>query len=1119
MQPSLFDDEEPAARVPGVAAPGTATPGTGFVPVDQDARDFAVDPRHHVVLEASAGTGKTRVLVDRFVRLLDAGVDPRHILAITFTRKAAAEMRDRVLSTLAARARTDRAFRTRWHELADRVADIQVSTIDAFCFSLLREFPLEAGVDPAFEVADETEMARFSAEALDLTFRAIRGLIAEDPHVRLLLAEVPGATLRDALAGLIDRRHLLVPAVATFVSRHVRATTSEAVAAEFVDAIAAVVASSEMGPVLADGPRGAGDFDWLAADLAAVDRLRAASPARVRQFEGRVRAYFLNKDGTPRSMAAKRFKPFFASDESRKRHDRAVKATAPGLVDAFARFDAGVDGLLARGLLRVLAVATRMYEGLLEEHALLDFAGMLDRAVTLLSRQEEFARSRLKLQSRYHHVLVDEFQDTSRPQWRLIELLIDAWSEGDTDTPTSIFVVGDRKQSIYRFRQAEVALLDEAARKIGVLSGGRSATRSITHSFRAVPELLAFVNAIGAELATPATTDGGFRYDESDRFPAPEAAQGARRDGEPVLGIIAEPTPAASAAALALEIERLLATATVRDRHSAPRRARPDDIAILFRTRAGHRIVEDALTARGIRSYVYKGLGFFDAPEVQDLQALLRYLARPDSDLCAAAWLRSRFVRLSDVALARLAPDFSRAILDPAFDAAAAGLDGIDAALVARARADVPRWLEWAAHLTPGVVVDRVMAECAYARELSGRRLDQARENVKKVRALIRRVENRGYATLDRIASYFETLGAGEESNAIVAASGCVHLMTIHAAKGLEFPIVFLVNLHAGARGAGAISVLERDTQGEPHVAFGRTAETDAEERRNRDELRRLLYVAVTRARDRLYLSGDLDAQGRLQRRQSSLAQLLPHGLADRFAEASATDRAEVEWVRGGESFALRVCRAPEDAAPVQTAAPDEDGAPLDLADLAPAMPVVRSAVEAADHAPGGAAREVAEAAADEKWSGADRRLVGTVVHRVLARGLAEDASEADVESAALAVVTPAELADVADGPGLLRHAATVARQIRRQPDVARALRLGRAHFEVPFSYRPPDRPGMLVRGAVDCLVEMGDGRFLVLEFKTGQRREADADQAGLYVAALEFALGKGTISAQIVYP
>jgi len=125
-------------------------------PADQAARDFAVDPRHDVVLEASAGTGKTRVLVDRYAALIQAGVDPRHILAITFTRKAAAEMRSRVLAELTQRADRGELAPDIWRRLRERIADIEISTIDAFCFGLLREFPLEADVDPAFEIADET---------------------------------------------------------------------------------------------------------------------------------------------------------------------------------------------------------------------------------------------------------------------------------------------------------------------------------------------------------------------------------------------------------------------------------------------------------------------------------------------------------------------------------------------------------------------------------------------------------------------------------------------------------------------------------------------------------------------------------------------------------------------------------------------------------------------------------------------------------------------------------------------------------------------------------------------------------------------------------------------------
>jgi ATP-dependent helicase/nuclease subunit A len=156
MQPGLFDFEDSAPPIDEIVESPDAA-----------ARAYAIDPSNDVVLEASAGTGKTRVLVDRYVRLIQAGVDPRHVLAITFTRKAAAEMRGRVLAELEARFVAGAISTETWRRLRERVTDIQISTIDAFCFGLLREFPLEAHVDPSFDVADETEMARFTNEALD----------------------------------------------------------------------------------------------------------------------------------------------------------------------------------------------------------------------------------------------------------------------------------------------------------------------------------------------------------------------------------------------------------------------------------------------------------------------------------------------------------------------------------------------------------------------------------------------------------------------------------------------------------------------------------------------------------------------------------------------------------------------------------------------------------------------------------------------------------------------------------------------------------------------------------------------------------------------------------------
>ena len=147
------------------------------------ARDFAIDPRNNVVLEASAGTGKTSVLVWRYVNLLKAGVEPGNILAITFTRKAAAEMRERIIRELkdaAARSEFDKA---RWTEVRDRLADISISTIDAFCLSLLREFPLEADLDPGFEMADETEVPRLVEASLDRSLRIFAGLAKHEPDI------------------------------------------------------------------------------------------------------------------------------------------------------------------------------------------------------------------------------------------------------------------------------------------------------------------------------------------------------------------------------------------------------------------------------------------------------------------------------------------------------------------------------------------------------------------------------------------------------------------------------------------------------------------------------------------------------------------------------------------------------------------------------------------------------------------------------------------------------------------------------------------------------------------------------------------------------------------------
>ena len=234
-------------------------------------------------------------------------------------------------------------------------------------------------------------------------------------------------------------------------------------------------------------------------------------------------------------------------------------------------------------------------------------------------------------------------------------------------------------------------------------------------------------------------------------------------------------------------------------------------------------------------------------------------------------------------------------------------------------------WVALADQLPPAELVDRVLAESAYAVEIAGPGLAQARENLKKVRGLIRRIQNRGYATLGRLSDYFaELVAGGDESNAIIDAADAVNLMTVHAAKGLEFPIVFVVNLGKGSGGSrDDIRVVaapfsdEDEAGGEPSVSVSdhlNESDRDAEAREH-EETKRLLYVALTRARDRVYLGATLTG-GRLVLAKGSLGKILPVSLA---ASIAATPGATVTlWQGGSARHALhRVAATGRAAAPV----------------------------------------------------------------------------------------------------------------------------------------------------------------------------------------------------------
>ena len=1093
---------------------------------DRAARQRAVDPRYNVALEASAGTGKTSVLVDRYLNLLKAGVDPSHVLAITFTRKAAAEMRERILASLTLAAERGEIPASRWRELRDRTGDIAISTIDAFCLSLLREFPLEADLDPGFSMADETEVPRLIDESLDRALRICRGVAREDENVALVFAQLGDRRARAGLASLLNRRLIAPEVLARYLDRAPRdLTVFEAVqrgARGVLDVFASMPGGLEA--FVDTGPP-----DPVFVLL--VRRLRALAtaldghtlePATVQATCASVREHFLTQDGQPRKTCPYTKKEF-VSAAFWQRHRDLVVGHAPAVHDALAAYRRDLNVLVSRGVRRMFAIAETEYRRTLEAHAVLDFPDVLSRTLMLLRQMEEFAQSRYRLESRYHHVLVDEFQDTSRAQWELISLLVQAWGEGaglahSGPLPPSIFIVGDRKQSIYSFRDADPSLFPHAVHHLERLRPDGDVRRSISRSFRSVPPLLALVNDLCGEIEKTPRPDA-FKYDEDDRFPVDDGG------GEGVLGLITGETPEACADTTAAEIARLLAEgAVVRDRQTGVRRAAtPGDIAILFRTRESHREFENVLECRGIPAYVYKGLGFFDADEVKDVLALLWYLADPGSNLRAAAWMRSRFVRLSDEGLRRLAPHVADALLaHDGVDGPEAALSDADRRALVAARDAARVWLTLVDRLPPAELLDRALTESGYGVELRGPRFAQARENLKKLRALIRRVQNRGYATLPRIVEHLDRLAVGDEANAVIDASNAVNLMTVHASKGLEFPIVFVVNL---SRGTGnrrnPIRVAAEPEGDEVSVSVGdfqSGADEDAAAR-DREETKRLLYVALTRARDRLYL-GSLLKDGQLVAGRGSLAEVLPASFLDLFAHSA--DRDSLTWraASGGE-HRFSVCKSDVQPVSVETHAfrpvESEDRLPDDFAPVADAG-IRRQSVAALIAAPGSPGVSTQQDAPDTAFeeNPAQDRLLGVIVHRLLQRfGLRDDVDRSQLVAELWRLVQSGEAADIKDRIGFENDVISGYGVLVRRPDVRDVYRSGEALHEVPFTMR---LDGAIVRGTIDCLVRSTSGRVTVLEFKTGRPRPEHERQADLYRQAAEAIFPGAPVESRLIY-
>ncbi len=849
----------------------------------------AARPDQSTWLSANAGSGKTRVLTDRVARLLLDGVSPQHILCLTYTKAAASEMQNRLFARLGDWAMkpddalTD-ALRALGHEgTADASAlrrarrlfaqaietpgGLRIQTIHSFCASLLRRFPLEAGVTPQFSEMD------------DQTARLLRAEIVEE------IAAGPDAALFYNIA-----RHYSGETLDKFTLEILR---HQAGFSQPRDR-AAICALFDQPPDLSRESLAAQVF--LGSERALLEQLlpalRAGSPNDVKAADKLERLAALDFSALPVLeevfLTGKLAKsPFSAKTGSfpTKATQQAIAAIIPQIDQWMTRVEAARDSRLAllaiersTALHAFGAAFVRAYFSMKQARGLLDFDDLILRARDLLTDPAVAAWVLYRLDGGIDHILVDEAQDTSPAQWQVIERLAQEFTSGQgarSETRRTIFVVGDRKQSIYSFQGADPREFDRMQRDFAARLAETDAplqSRVLAHSFRSAPAILATVDATfdGAE-------DSGFAPDQShiaffDMLPGrvdlwPVVPKPDKEDPPPwhlPVDIRHESDPAVILAGhIAAHIRALIAARTPLPVRDAPGTFRPitaGDVLVLVRRRSAlfHEIIR-ACKAEGLPIAGADRLKVGGELAVRDIAALLSFLATPEDDLSLATALRSPLFGWSESDLFTLAqgrgprtlwevlrerdnhPE-ARAILD-----------------------DMRRQVDF---LRPFELIERLLTRHDGRRRLLARLGIEAEDGIDALLTQALAYEQRAVDSLTGFLVWMETDDL-EIKRQMDSAGDRIRVMTVHGAKGLESPVVILPETGAWKL-PDAPEIVAQDGlplwRGKADlmpplidsaVAVGRTAQLA--------ERDRLLYVAMTRAETWLIVAaaGDLGKDGR----------------------------------------------------------------------------------------------------------------------------------------------------------------------------------------------------------------------------------------------------------------
>ena len=837
----------------------------GWRPDDATAAQIgAADPAASVWLGANAGSGKTKVLTDRVARLLLAGAAPDRILCLTYTRAAAAEMQNRLARTLggwamrpddelrrdlremgidttAISAAALREARTLFARAIETPGGLRIQTIHAFCAGLLRRFPLEAGVSPGFREIDETVFPRMLAGLLDdmaadpeeapLVDALARRLTASGPED--LLAAV--AKLRDALAAGADEGALRA---ALGLGPEDAATIRAEAIGDALDLLLVLAEAAATDPGTAKAAKHATKLKE--AYLADPDRRFALCCEALLKVDG----------GLPSALLSAKTRKAMPDNVP-----EMAEALAQRLVDANAALAA--LGTLERSL-ALHALAPRFLDrlsALKEAEGLLDYDDQVLRARALLSRRETAQWVLWKLDGGIDHILVDEAQDTSQVQWDVIAALTAEFGagEGARDVRRTLFVVGDRKQSIFGFQGADPAAFDRMRAVLGRrLEGGAAlGDHALRHSFRSAPAVLRTVDAVfdGDTGAGPATAHVAFHADRPGRVDLwpnvdPPEKPEERDWTDPVDRPAADAAPNVLARRIARFLRAEIDAGTPIETGGARRALQPRDVLILFRSRGDlFYATIAACKAAGLPMAGADRLKLADELAVRDLLSLCRFAVTPEDDLSLAEVLRSPLCGLGERDLFDVAHD--RAPLSLLRALRAHGGHGAVADMLEdlRDRADF---------LRPYELLQRALIHHDGRRRLCGRLGGAADEAIDGLlhQAL-------AYEQLE-VPSLTGFLGWLDEADIEIkrqGTGGAVRVMTIHGAKGLEAPLVILPQ--CGTWKAPTPPELLRAGDGGPVIwrngrredcAGAELALYEAAQAADRAERDRLLYVALTRA-------------------------------------------------------------------------------------------------------------------------------------------------------------------------------------------------------------------------------------------------------------------------------